>query len=1199
MTPINIWAEIRTGSCGANGDNVKYYLDTDSGELTIYGSGSMKGYYYSSPAPYDCYKVKRITIEHGVTTIGREAFKNCINLTNVTIPGTVTSIGEEAFAYCEKLSYIYIPESVLSIEDCAFSWCSSLKKLNISSGSDELELGLCDYYEDEDYGLFYGCNLEEVYLGRNIKRISTSYGGWKSPFYQQSKLTTVTISNNVTSLSWGSCPAFEGCNNLQTVTVGCRWNETPLYSFDSSVSVYVNSHDYEDDYVLCSNCGEYKVLTGKCGDDLTFSLDTESGEMIVSGNGNMYDYSWSGTPKPWSGYNSYIKKLEIQSGVTSIGGSAFSACTELENVVIPSSVVTIGDNAFRGCNLTEIQIPNSVTSIGCGAFAYCNQTTLEIPESVTSIGGEAFYNCWELTTITIPNSVVYIGDEAFGGCDNLQEVTVGCKWETTPLYVFGEEVIVKYAPHNIENRACAECGKSLIFTGLCGDNVSYTLDIESGILTIFGYGDMYDYLYDEEFDNYTPWYNYLSNIETVIIEDGVTSIGAYAFRDALITSVTIPNSVTSINKEAFYRCSSLNNVTIPYGVTSIGDFAFYYCTSLTNMGIPNSLTSIGREAFYRCSALDTITIPNSVTHVGEDAFEYTAYWNNSINGIVYLDSWVLGHKGSINGEIIIREGIQHISDYAFFLCEEVTHVKLPQSLLSIGNHAFKNCSSLINIVLPENLTSVGEFCFWGCSYLNSVSIPNSVTNIGTLAFDNCALEEVTVGCNWINNPLYAFYSSTTVNTTLHSYESGICTCCGNHKVISGKCGEYVYYNFDLFTGWVTITGEGAMYDFSTNEEVPDVATTFNYEDEVLTPFVIVESVSSVAPWMQYSDKVNNVVIEEGVTSIGVAAFKNCSQLTSVNIPESVAIIGNEAFYGCSSLTEVVSHIPEEQLPSVSDSTFYGVDNDCVLKVPLGAKSTYETTEGWNLLCQNVQLTEVTLSDAVSFENNENIVAECVSYSRILPNLKWNALYLPIEVPVDSLIDNYEVAYINDVHSYDTNSDGVIDNMEMELIKIPSGVLNANYPYMIKAKNEEAQNLNLRFTDTMLYEDVENTITCYSVFMRFDITGTYSSKNQNDFPNAYVITTNGEWSPMLEGTALSPYRLYLEMTQLGGSPVKVSPQAMQRIRMRVVGESGTTGIESTEVSSKTNSKIIHDLSGRRVINPSKGVYIMEGKKIILQ
>ena len=238
------------------------------------------------------------------------------------------------------------------------------------------------------------------------------------------------------------------------------------------------------------------------------------------------------------------------------------------------------------------------------------------------------------------------------------------------------------------------CGQVFAQGGKCGKNVKWNLD-KNGVLTISGKGDMYDYEWDSKEKAYnTPFYKHRESIISIIINEGVTSIGEDAFYKCnKLNSIKIPNSVTSIGSYAFYGCSSLTSVTIPNSVTSIGIGAFYNCSSLTSVTIPNSVTSIGDNAFYGCSGLTSVTIPNSVTSIG---------------------------------------------GYAFRSCTALTSVTIPNSVTSIGSYAFYGCTGLTSVTIPNSVTSIGERAFRMCSGLKSVTIGNSVTSIGYSAFEGCS-----------------------------------------------------------------------------------------------------------------------------------------------------------------------------------------------------------------------------------------------------------------------------------------------------------------------------------------------------------------------------------------------------------------------------------------------------------------------------
>ena len=475
------------------------------------------------------------------------------------------------------------------------------------------------------------------------------------------------------------------------------------------------------------------VASGECGaegDNLTWTLDSE-GVLTISGEGEMANY-WD-TPTPWGSQRDTIVAVVMETGVTSIGNSAFLWCSNLTSVTIPDSVTRIGEHAFDSCDsLTSITIPGSVTSIGISAFEGCSSlTSVTIPGSVTSIGGNAFFGCSSLTSVTIQDGVTSIGGGAFQHCSSLENLTlpdsiesVGtnilwgtaydqneANWVNHALYIGDYLIAVRNGVEQIEIGANVRC----VADGAFGGAWYYPNLTSISVSQSNPYFTAHDgVLYNK---NMTRLIACPSKKEgTLVVPSGITSIGNYAFaRSANLTKIVLPEGLTSIGESAFYSCSSLTNVTIPDSVTSIGWYAFEGCSSLTSVTIGNSVTSIGWYAFSGCSALTSVTIGNSVTSIGWYAFEGCSSLTN----------------------VTIPDSVTSIGECAFFSCSSLTNVTIPDSVTSIGDSAFQDCSSLTNVTIPNGVMSIGDWAFRYCSSLTSVTIPSSVTRIGEYAFDSC------------------------------------------------------------------------------------------------------------------------------------------------------------------------------------------------------------------------------------------------------------------------------------------------------------------------------------------------------------------------------------------------------------------------------------------------------------------------------
>ena len=660
-----------------------------------------------------CNKLASITMSNGVATIGNYAFKNCISLKNITIPSSVMSIGKNAFEDCTVLSAVYITD--------IDAWCQ-IKFSNIYSNP--------LYYAHNLY--WYGLLVTDATISEGVTSIE-DYA-----FSYCSSLTSITIPSSVTSFGHDALLACTGLTNIFIHETNQNYKSVDgiLFTRDGKTLIKYPQGKSEKSYAISDGV----TYIGDCAFKDCTALTIVVIPNSVASIGNCAFSNCSN-----------LLLATIPNSVISIGDSTFADCSSLIEIIISNSITSIGDSAFAGCSsLVSVKIPNSVTSIRDSAFADCSSLIdISISEGVVNIGNYTFKNCTALARIIIPSSVKSIGGNyslkpAFSGCDNLKIITIFSK--DVKIVDYNGNAIPKtatiygYAGSTSETYA-TKYGRTfigIIANGKCGENLTWMLD-KNWLLTISGIGEMEDY------NSKAAWSTFAKYIKSVVITDGVTNIGNYAFQNCSnLMSITIPDSVTSIGSYAFSGCSSLASIEIPDSVASIGMHAFIYCGSLTSITIPSGVTSIGNGAFANCSSLIYNEYDNA-KYLGNSENPYVALIEAKSTSIV---SCTINHRtktiaggafwGCTNlASITIPDSITSIGSNAFYNCSSLTSIEIPSGVTTIGQSAFSGCSSLMSITIPSNVTNIEDGVFQNCSKLTSIDIPNSVTSIGGGAFCGC------------------------------------------------------------------------------------------------------------------------------------------------------------------------------------------------------------------------------------------------------------------------------------------------------------------------------------------------------------------------------------------------------------------------------------------------------------------------------
>ena len=574
-----------------------------------------------------------------------------------------------------------------------------------------------------------------------------------------------------------------GCSHSYSSTIKkaatCTASGTKTYTCSKcgdsySETILALGHNYVDG--ICSRCGDWdgSVLSGACGNNAYWELS--DGTLTIYGTGDMYNYS--SMEAPWYSYWEAIERVVIEEGITAIGACSFWQCQNVSEVTMPNSILVIRDYAFYLCaSLTSITLPDSIQSICQGVFEYCyNLGSITIPANVTYIGDNAFANCLCMTSMIFRGDVPVIGENAFYEIPAQVEYPMyNPTWETFTYQKYGGHISwIGYA-HFVDS-------------GTFENGVEWRLD-DTGVLIITGDGEMPDFQYISE----APWYSYRKDINRIVIEDGVTKIGRYAFYECTAEEVAIADSVTTISNFAFAECRWLRGIEIPDGVTAVANGTFMYCESLEYVTIPDGVTRIGDYAFYYCPCLYTVTIPDGVTYVGEEAFTYcwgleditfmgdaptfgdlvfagvaaTVYypnrssWTSSVmqnyGGTLTWEMQRIIYDWGSCGENVYWEfennGVLRIWGsgpmwdfdldenlpvwYAYGYGPEIEQVNIESGVTSIGDAAFSYCDTLKSVTIPNTVTDIGNSAFYCCEGLTQLTIPEGVTLIDDCAFAGC------------------------------------------------------------------------------------------------------------------------------------------------------------------------------------------------------------------------------------------------------------------------------------------------------------------------------------------------------------------------------------------------------------------------------------------------------------------------------
>ena len=917
LTAVNITAGITSiGSYAfCNNNNLASVTFADNGSLTSIGSSAFKATAISG-----------VEIPATVTTLGSSVFENCSNLTDVVFKGNaINTIDTAAFANT-AIQSIVIPDSVTTIKSGAFQDCTALTEVKLSSNLKTLATISSSKTTANKGSVFEGCTsleyidlpdsltymgtftfrnsgLKKITIPANVKFLTvkealpSAMSGSTGTYFQDGSKDLPAMSENYFAGQFANCLELEEVilpTNLQAIGAGVFYNTPKLKTL--KYTGYTGEENILPATV--TELGGYAFLN--CGLESLTAGGLKSIYKNAFSESNLRAVDLSDSPLSTIDIFAFrntekLRKVQLPSKLTKIGRAAFEN-SGIQELLLPETVTTIESAAFRNSSLTSINLSN-VISYGAerwrasSTYGYIEDgyifenckylASVVLSKDLSMLVDGMFRNCNSLETFVIPENIISIGDECFVGT-NISNLRI---------------------PSNVEAIGSAALGTASLKTlTLSEDNRSYK--IENGFLL----------------NSDSKLIAYFGDGEEVTIPDSVTDIEKGVFAgNSYLKRIIVPASITTIKTNMFYNCGA-EEIILNEGITTIKEMAFNGCKNLLRLALPASIQTVEWDAFKGLGDLSNLNLVLDLSKLRFDACEQRILGDCVAKEVILPDDWTelpkqmfwgarvvniqlpgaletIGasmFKGSswdsLLEEIEIPANVTTIGSSAFEDCVKLKSVKfLGNKITVIPSSAFKSCHSLTDIVLPDGITEIGASAFTG-KYIapstkpymgaafTSITIPASVTTISANAFQYCRNLETII------------FKGTITDIGASAFAE-----CVSLKNID--LSNVTNYGASVFTGAglenVTLRGD-ATYG----------KTVFQYCTDLKTVTFTDGSATLGASMFSGCTSLTKVTLPDKITAIPSSLFASCSALTEVNIPETITTIGSSAFSGCSSLKSV-------------------------------------------------------------------------------------------------------------------------------------------------------------------------------------------------------------------------------------------------------------------------------------------------------
>ena len=635
---------------------------------------------------------------YNVTAIGDKAFEKK-SITTVVMPDTIMSIGAAAFSGCKSLNTVFFSNGLKYIYDKAFNGCSGL-----------VELILPETLERISSGAFWGCtDLREINLPDSVTYIGEEAFGYTA-------LSSIKMPDNLQSINGFT---FYRCKNLANVELPSELRRLSSTAFVDCLSIE-------------------RITIPKKLEEITDVKNT----------------GFCNLPN--------LKEVTFEDGMTFIPDYIMQDCSKLKKIYFPSSLTQIGKFAFKGCGIEELDLPDSVMGINLNAFEGCTQLKkLTLPHNLKGMVS-SFKDCTALENVVIPKTFNNCTEgwncnSPFNGCTGLKTVII----EEGSLYLRRSVLRESGVRNVVIPNSVLSIGEYAFYGCINLTNIELSKNISTLGFRCFGLSGLKSIVLPKTLvSTDEPFWN-CASLSSVTFEHGMKTVPENCMTACHgLTEAIIPDSVTTIGKKAFAECiklsavniseniswlcdyafkdAALTNVHIPDSVTKLGIGVFEGNASLKSVRLPNGMTDIPDEMFANCSGLVRIEMPDSLSTVGASAFRNCSSlkevgWSKSID--ILKESSFYNCDAIEN--VLIPSTVTQIDSRAFYDCDGLTDITIPDSVTSLGSYAFGDCNALVDVKLGTGITNIQTSTFVHCDELERVNIPRCVTSIASNAFKDC------------------------------------------------------------------------------------------------------------------------------------------------------------------------------------------------------------------------------------------------------------------------------------------------------------------------------------------------------------------------------------------------------------------------------------------------------------------------------